>query len=228
MNARPSEFKYTAAFKPDQSEKPVVVGHRTLVIESYDLASHPITGYAAIDKKLIKIRDEIRQKSSYVPAPDLSNLLVLLKPLCNLAGRAIQDSLFRDATDEKEFQIELRKLLRQDPAIGSELEEHANAAGGITDLSFRGIRLELKFAKSKTPVKIDDCAGFAQQTVAYVVGTGKRVGVLCVLDNGPKKTPAFPAEEGITLQSLPTKEGTIEIVVIIIQGNLPRPSDLSR
>jgi hypothetical protein len=31
------------------------------------------------------------------------------------------------------------------PRIGSELEEHPHAGRGITDLSFRSIRVELKF-----------------------------------------------------------------------------------
>jgi hypothetical protein len=45
---------------------------------------------------------------------------------------------------EPAFQKEIRQYLRSRPEIGGELDEHPHAAGGITDLSFRGIRLELK------------------------------------------------------------------------------------
>ena len=48
LKARPFEFKYAAAFKPDQSEQPVgVVGHRTLILEGLDLTRNPFTGYPA-------------------------------------------------------------------------------------------------------------------------------------------------------------------------------------
>lgn len=42
------------------------------------------------------------------------------------------------------FQEEIKKLLRADARIGSQLEEHPRAGGGITDLSFHQIRIELK------------------------------------------------------------------------------------
>ena len=227
LNARPYEFKYTAAFTPDQAEKPAVIGHRTLRIESYDLARNPVTGYPSIDRKIVQVRDSLRNKSAYIPAPDVGSLLLLLKPLCNLSGRTTQDALFRGIASEKAFQDEIRAELRRDSLIGSELEEHARAAGGITDLSFRGIRIELKFSADR-PLTRDDCGAFIGQTTAYTVGTGKRIGILCVLDNSQKSSPAFPAEEGIWLHSSPTEEGTVEIVVILLQGGLPIPSALSR
>ncbi|AMP13291.1 hypothetical protein CPter291_1013 [Collimonas pratensis] len=227
LHARPYEFKYAAVFQPDETEQPVaVVGQRTLRIEGFDLVRNPVTGYVAIDQTIVQIRDRIRAKPRIL-ASDLANLLTALKPICSLTGRSVQDALFRQVSNEAGFQKEIRDELRRDPAIGSELEEHPKAAGGITDLSFRGVRIELKFSDSR-PMAIADCDQFIDQVVAYVVGTGKRVGILCVLDNSKKTVPAFPAEEGIVLRSMPTNEGTVEVVVILIQGGLARPSDLSR
>ena len=227
FNSRPFEFKYAAAFQPDRAEQPVaVVGQRTLRIEGYDLARNPVTGYRAIDQKIIEFRDKMRAQPR-IPGTDLANLLSLLKPICSLAGRSIQDALFKGVSNEAEFQTEMRNELRRDSIIGPELEEHAKAAGGITDLSFRGIRVELKFSKT-TPLSVSDCDQYVEQTVAYTVGTGKRVGILCVLDNSPKRTAAFPAEEGIVMNSRATAEASVEIITILIQGTLARPSDLSR
>lgn len=227
FNSRPFEFKYAAAFRPDGSEQPVaVVGQRTLRIEGYDLARNPFTGYRSIDQKIIDFRNKLRVQPR-IPGTDLANFLSLLKPICSLAGRAIQDALFKEVSNEAEFQAEMRNELRRDSIIGPELEEHAKAAGGITDLSYRGIRIELKFSKT-SPLSISDCEQYVEQTVAYTVGTGKRVGILCILDNSPKRNAAFPAEEGIIMNSRATAEGFIEIVTILIQGRLARPSDLSR
>lgn len=227
FNSRPYEFKYAAAFQPDNSEQPVaVVGQRTLRIEGFDLVRNPITGYHAIDQKIIEFRNKIRAQPR-ISAVDLASVLSLLKPICSLAGRSIQDALFKGVSSEAEFQVEMRNELRRDPIIGPGLEEHAQAAGGITDLSFRGIRIELKFSKA-TPLSVSDCDQYVEQTVAYAVGTGKRVGILCVLDNSQKRTAAFPADDGIVLNSKTTSEGAVEIITILIQGGLARPSDLSR
>jgi hypothetical protein len=228
LQARPFEFKYTASFNPASAEQPIaVVGQRTLRIEGFDLGRSPITGYRAVDQKLLQVRNHLRRQA-LVTAADLDSVLKVLTPLCSLAGRAIQDALFTSTCSESQFQIEARNELRRVPGIASELEEHPHAAGGITDLSFRGIRVELKFTDAAV-LTLDKCDKFAEQAAAYVVGTGKRVGILCVLDNSPKTSHAFPADEGIGLLTRSTDTGSeVHIVVVLIQGNLRRPSDLSR
>jgi hypothetical protein len=60
------------------------------------------------------------------------------------------------AISEAEFQKQVREWLRQQPAIGSQLEEQAHSTGGRTDLSFRGIRIELKSEPAKRLLP-DDC-----------------------------------------------------------------------
>lgn len=227
LNARPYEFKYAAAFTPAHIEQPVaVVGQRTLRIEGFDLTRNPMTGYASIDRKLLLIRDSVRRQSWILPT-DLDSLLTVLRPFCNLAGRTVQDALFKGISNESGFQSAVRDELRRDPHIGSKMDEHPWSAGGITDLSFNGIRIELKYSNDH-PLSVSDCLQFAGQTIAYVVGTGKRVGILCVLDNSPKVAPAFPADEGIVLYSHQTNEGTVDVVVVLLQGGLPKPSSLSR
>lgn len=227
LQARPFEFRYTASFSPANTEQPVaVIGQRTLRIEGFDLSRAPITGYAAIDRKLLQVRDQLRIQP-LITANELDNVLKVLAPLCNLAGRALQDALFRNTSNEAQFQDEVRNELRRSPLIASALEEHPKAAGGITDLSFHGIRIELKFEASNS-LSLTDCKRFVDQTVSYVVATGKRVGVLCILDNSRKRSPPFPAEEGIEVMAHPTPNSTVSIVTVLIQGNLARPSDLSR
>jgi hypothetical protein len=225
LQARPYEFRYTATFDPRLDEAVIVIGQRNLRIEGLDLSRSPITGYQDIDAKLMSIRDRLRK--SLITPTDLDSLLLVLARLGNLAGRALQSALFRAATDEPAFQEHAREELRRDPMIGAELEEHPHSAGGITDLSFRGIRIELKYA-DEAPLTLADCARFWSQTAMYAVGTGKRVGVLCVLDNSRKSSSPFPAADGIEILDDPAHPGQLYVVTILMQGGLPRPSDLSR
>lgn len=226
LHARPFEFKYAAQFQPNAAEQPVaVVGQRTLRIEAIDLSRAPLTGYREVDRRLIEMRDQLRAQPAMNPE-DLGATLVVLTALASLAARALQDSIFRGTWAEAKFQTWVRDELRRQPHIASELEEHPHAAGGITDLSFHGIRIELKAEAS--PVSMRDCERFADQTISYVVATGKRVGILCVLDSSPKQTPPFPAEEGIDVLLRRPNEQTVCIVTVLMQGNLARPSDLSR
>ena len=174
--ARPFEFKYAASFRPGNVEQPIaVVGQRNLRIEGFDLRRAPLTGYVGVDHKILQVRNQLRTQP-LISAAELENILVVLTPLCGLAGRAVQDALFREATSETKFQMALRDDLRRTPAIASELEEHAAGAGGITDLSFRGIRIELKYQGVRN-MSVADCEQFVDQTVSYVVGTGKQVGM---------------------------------------------------
>jgi hypothetical protein len=94
-------------------------------------------------------------------------------------------------------------MLRSDRRIGSELEEHPHAAGGITDLSFRRVRLELK-VESDQPVTCQNAQPYLEQTVQYVVGSDRRFGLLCVLDCSDKTAAPGSAAPTISSSIQPT------------------------
>lgn len=226
LYARPFEFRYTAEFLPRGVEQPVaVVGQRSLRIESIDLQKAPLTGFEGLDRKIISVRNELRAQRC-LNEEDMRSMLILFQALANLAGRSLLDNLYPKSFSEAEFQADVRNDLRRRAEIGAKLDEHPHAAGGITDLSFGGIRLELKVENGKT-IGPDDCARYLEQTASYVVGTGKRAGILCVLDSSPKDAAPYPAEDGIKVFTLTARESPVCIVTIIIQGNLSRPSALS-
>jgi hypothetical protein len=227
FNARPYEFKYVARFEPRGSEQPVeTIGQRTLMLEGMDLARQPLTGYQHIDQKLIEIRNTLRV-SPHVVQQELADALMLAFALANLAAQSVQDNLFNLAVSEEEFQKRVRSFLRSHPMIGGALEEHPHAAGGITDLSFRGVRLELK-SERVTHLSLADCERFVSQAASYAVGSGKRLALLCVLDGSPKTTPPFPVEDGIGVFKHQSSETPVYVLAILIQGNLAKPSDHSR
>ncbi len=227
FNARPFEFKYVARFEPRGSEQPVeTVGQRTLLLEGLDLARQPLTGYRHVDQKLIDIRNDLRVASGMVQQ-ELTDALALVVPLANLAAQSVNDNVFDVAIAEGEFQKRVRSFLRSLANIGSALEEHPRAAGGITDLSFHGIRLELKSEKDKC-LAFADCQQFVEQAASYAIGSGKRLAVLCVLDCSPKAKTAFPMEDGIGVFVHQSTETPVYVLTILIQGNLTKPSDFSR
>lgn len=198
MNARPYEFKYSAAFEPVSSEQPVaIVGHRTLLIEGLDVNSNQITGYPLVDEKILKIREFLR-RNGLVNSNELSDVLEVLTVLGGVAGRAIQDAEFDGQWSENEFQKVIRTELRRNPKIGSGLDEHPKASGGITDLSYRGIVIELKSLPGGVKA-LADCQAYVEQTASYAVSKEKRVAVLCVLDCSTKTNAPWPAAEGIAI-----------------------------
>lgn len=126
--------------------------------EGIDLTQNPPTGYPGVDSRLLQIRNRLRTLP-LVSQADRDNVLTVLIPLCQLAARTLQDALFESVTSEPVFQDEIRNELRRSQLIGAELENHPHAGGGITDLSFRGIRIELKFEDAKV-LTLTDCQKF--------------------------------------------------------------------
>jgi hypothetical protein len=189
-----------------------------------DGVDRPITGYHGIDRRLLEVRDVLRQRPLVTP-DDVTNTLTILAALGNLAGQAVQDDCFPNPLGEKAFQGQVRSYLRQRPEIGSKLEEHPRAGAGETDLSFERIRLELK-CENDQPLRFTDCQRFVGQTSSYAASSDKRVALLCVLDGSHKVQQPFPAEDGVGI--LRTEDDAIAVVTVLIQGNLARPSDLSR
>lgn len=225
MHARPFEFKYTAEFIPERGDQPVaVVGHRTLIVDGADATKLQICGYPGLDQTLFALRDALRRRPG-VPQAETGDALLVLAALCNLAGRAVQDAEFKGRWNESAFQQYVRAELRRHPLIGADLDEHAHAAGGITDLSLRGMPIELK-AVDTLISSVDQCETFLAQTASYAVAKSKRTAILCVLDSSEKKTAPVPPE---TLLDIRTHaQDAVSICVLVIQGNLARPSALSR
>jgi hypothetical protein len=196
-------------------------------VRCFDPRRDPVSGYDQVDRKLVAVRD-LARRAVGINDNDLNNLLILMGAVGGIAGQAMQDNLFPGGWTEEEFQEELKRLLRSYPSIGSELEEHPQASGGITDLSFRHTRLELKVVNEHLATR-DDVVFFLPQVVQYVAGSDRRFGVLCLLDTSVKTAPlgsvaddiAYEAATGPSGKGLPIGIGTI-----IIRGNLTKPSAL--
>ncbi len=228
FNARPLEFRYAAEFQPQPGcdESIVLAGQRTLRLDGTDTSRHPLTGYGELDTKIIQLREKLRLEP-LISETDIRDLLTLITPVANLMGQSVQDKRYPKPIDEAMFQADFQGFLRSNAAIGSELEVQGHVAGGKVDLSFRGIKIELKSERSKRLLP-EDCSQFAEQAASYAVGAGRRLALLCVLDCSPKTVSPFPVADGLTI--IPVKTGTSPVYVVscLFQGCLARPSDLSR
>ncbi len=231
ITARPLEFTYRAGFYPEISGAGLVVeGQRQLRVQSHDPERNPVTGYVEVDQRLMAIRQEAR-KHPGVQDKALGNFLTIMGALGAIAAQALQDDLFPGKWSEPKFHPEVRSRLRDRKEIGSKLEEHPSASGGLTDLSFHGIRIELKVEPDQL-VGMGQARKYLGQTSQYVTGSDKRLGVLCILDCSGKMTAPGSVSNDIALQVVPspTDEAGVPLLigVVIVRGNLPKPSDLSR
>lgn len=227
FGSRPYEFLYAAEFDDTSNRRDVaVVGHRRLRLEGSDVASNPLTGFSNVDRHLLNVRDRLRTFPGLHP-DDVANTMILLGGLGNIAAQALQQGLFEADTSERQFQNKASEMLRNRNDIGEHLQGHPEAAGGITDLTFRDIPIELKVENSKVLFP-KDFSKFFDQTAAYAIGLGKRIGVLSVLESSPKSAPVGIVEDDIEVFAHQVGQSSIVIVVIVVRGGFPKPSSYSR
>ncbi len=228
--AAPLEFQYRAYFIPESSDVQVSVeGQRKLQIHGHDPLANPETGHATLDRKLFEIRTAVRRMNvSDVEAEDFMRIMISLS---SIAWRAVAGNRFQgNDWAERRFHEEIADRLRQDPRIGSDLENHPQVAAGITDLSFRRIRTELK-VEANHAVTVAEAVKYSQQTAQYVAGSDRLTGVICILDTSEKAAAPGAVENDIGLVTVdPPTGGSVPLLlgVVIIRGNLRAPSDFSR
>ena len=172
-----------------------IVGHRQLRLEGADVASNPLTGFSNVDRHLLSLRDTLRSFPGLHPT-DLANTMVVLGGLGNIAAQALKQGTFSAGTSERLFQEKATELLQNRSEIGEKLQGHQEAAGGITDLTFMDIPIELKVENSKV-LYPKDFQKYFDQTAAYALGLGKRIGVLSVLETSKKDAPMGIPEDDI-------------------------------
>lgn len=227
FGSRPYEFLYAAEFDDTSNCRNIaIIGHRRLLLEGTDIASNPISGFSHVDRHLLNIRNQLRSFPG-IHSNDIANTMIALGGLGNIAALALRGGIFEAGTSEKQFQSKVSEMLRNMKDIGEHLQGHPESAGGITDLTFQDIPVELKVENSKVLFP-KDFSKFFDQTAAYAIGLGKRIGVLCVLESSPKLAPVGIVEDDIDVFTHEANRSPILIVVVVIRGGLPKPSSYSR
>jgi hypothetical protein len=227
FGSRPYEFLYAAEFDDTSTCRDVaIVGHRKLLLEGSDVTSNPLTGFSNVDRYLLRVRNKLRTFPG-LHSDDVANTMIILGGLGNIAAQALKGGLFAAGTSEAQFQDKATEMLRNRSDIGEHLQGHPEAAGGITDLTFRDIPIELK-VENKKVLFPKDFSNFFDQTAAYAIGLGKRIGVLSVLESSPKSAPIGVIEDDIEVFRHQTGQSSVVIVVVVVRGGFPKPSTYSR
>lgn len=227
FGSRPYEFLYAAEFTDSKHNGKVeIIGHRRLLLEGTDIDSNPISGFSHVDKHLIQIRNQLRTLH-IINEDDVATVMTALGGLGNIYAQALKTGMFQEKTPEKDFQKKTFELLSNRAEIGEKLHSHTEAAGGITDLTFCDIPIELKVEHRK-PMLPEGFSKYFDQTASYAIALGKRVGILGVLESSPKTAPLGNVEEDIAVFSHPSGATSTLIIVVIIRGGFPKPSSYSR
>ncbi len=228
--ARPLEVAYGLEAVGAHEDRAIVLrgqGQHRLVLRCVE-DTHSWSGNAAIEGAVVD--GQAKARSNGLRDSETAAFLQLFGSTAYLGADALGSNAFRGDWPEERFHAEVRRRLKQDPGIGSELEDHPHAGGGITDLSFRRVRLELKC--DDRPLGVQEALDtYGQQLAQYAVTSDRRSGVLAVLC--PVKPGSAPGSLHNDLASLVVPPPTggdraVLIGVVLVRSNLPPPSSHSR
>ncbi|MED5370200.1 MAG: hypothetical protein VX899_04225 [Myxococcota bacterium] len=223
IGARPVQITYEA-FYDEESGPDLRVP--LITYESTSDGKHSQTGYPEGDAKLADLRRWVRE-SVVPPASDqhIRDFLVLASKLVGFAASCLHGHTFKKTVSEAEFQRFTLLYLRGAAGLGHEVLEAPKTAGGITDITYRGIPVELKVT-TKASFKVEEAKTFADQDLQYAVGNHSRFGAVVVLEVGQKtETPAgIGADVSFMLkQDQPSRA----VLLVVVRGRLPAPSSHS-
>jgi hypothetical protein len=222
----------TELLRPERGTPIKVLGHAGFAVRTFDPARDVITGAPALDERILGMLAELREKK--IAPQEQPALGRFFGALARAGVRMLADRAFPQGSDpsESDFQGELLTRLGMATELGGRVTTHAWQGGGPTDLAHDGVVAELKVEK-KTPVTLDRAADYLGQATQYASAGQRQLSILAILDMTPKEAPPGvlvntvgwlePALAGLDDPAYPSR-----VAVIIINANLPRPSDWSR
>ena len=230
-------FTVHAAFETNEgglTEVPVI-GHNELrfkVVESPIWL--PSAGHGPLDQHIVNLVEELIKECPSVQQ-ELDDLFPMLDTLGRVCATYAQEAAYKGRTDvsEKEFQKDVLRDLRI--RLGaSDVQEHPKQAGGIPDIRFRRVIVELK-VEDENGDREHLAHKYARQATQYAGVEARQVSVLLILDLTEKANPPGSIRNDIFLADVPT-HGTgdtaaqfpSKAVVFVVNGNTRNPSSYSR
>lgn len=223
---------FLSSTQPDFARVATIVGFHKLLGRISDPKRTPsLSKYPILDQRIVEIIDEVRNLNGMTEG-HLEDFITALSVVVNYMGIAAQQALYRgkEKTLEKNFQRDLLIHLRGQ--LGEEVQEAPKVGGGITDIVFRSITLELKIEEEEKD-RTKMLARYQDQTAQYIAMKTRQLGLLCVLDLTQKDSPPAPPQNNIVLLK-PELHGfsgdapyPVRIAAIVIDGKLLTPSSYS-
>ena len=230
-------FTVHAAFETEDGElaEVPVIGHNELRIKVVDSPNWlPSTGGRPMDQHIIRLLEELIREYPSIQG-EMTELYPLIEALVRVCATYAQEAAFKGRNDvsEKEFQQTVLRDLRF--SLGaSDVQEHPKQAGGIPDIRFRGVIVELK-VEDEDGDRSHLAAKYAPQATQYAGAEARQVSILLVLDLTEKANPPGDIRNDIFVADVHT-HGTddaeppfpAKALIFVVNGNTRNPSSYSR
>ena len=239
--SEPAVLRVRARFVSLSGAVPIaalVIGQYELRIHALSASSYPIlTQYPVLDVQVVKVVEAARSVLPAVSQSDFEDFQKCVVLISKYAAVVQQQGTFkrgayknRKLDEKKDFQQHILEHLRMQ--LGPDVIEGASMAGGLLDLKYHNIVIELKVeygVKDRDSLR----SKYVEQPTQYS-STGILLSITCILDMTEKDSPPANVANNITLEDVKTHgfEDRVEpypskVAVIIIDGNTKSPSDYS-
>jgi hypothetical protein len=228
----PINFNIEGQFIGQDTRTARLLGHRELSVRTFDQEKDVITGAPVLDERILAMLAELRDEGI---APDEQPAFGRFLAAVARAGmRIMAEREFPEGSNpkESEFQREMLKRLAMATELEGRISEHAWQGGGETDLAHDGVIAELKVEKLKA-VTLEGSTKYLAQTTHYASAGQRQLSIMVILDMTAKETPPgvlansigwlIPKLHGLDDPAYPSR-----VAAVILNGNLPLPSDWSR
>ena len=210
------------------------IGHNELRIKIVDTPNWvPTAEGSQLDQRIVELIETLIGDHPSV-RHELPDLFPLLQGLGRICAVYAQEAAFKGRTDVPERAFQKKVVhdlrLRLNPL---EVQEHSQQAGGITDIRYRGVIVELKVERENRD-RSNFAMKYGRQIAQYAGVEAKQVGVLLLLDLTEKVNPPGDIKNDIFLSDVPThgtsqvpQEFPSKVIVFVVHGNTRNPSSYS-
>ncbi len=229
-------FGVRAAFEMPNGEflEIPVIGHHELRLRVTNQQQHPLMSRnSRLDQHVEELLTQLLQTCPKTK-DELDDIFPVLQALTSLLATYAQEAIYKGRSNirESEFQSNVLRDLRL--KLGQDVQEHPSQAGGITDIKYRGVIIELK-VETKNGNRKHICQKYSAQSAQYAGVEARQVSVVLVLDLTTKNVPPGDIRNDILLTDVKT-HGTgpssisypSKVFVFVINGNMKSPSEYSR
>ena len=229
-------FTVRGAFETSDGKfiKLPVIGHNELRLKVVNEARHPLmTGNRRLDQHINELATRLLSDCPKVRY-ELPDLLKMLQALTRLLATYAQEAIYKGRSDVSEAKFQVRVLRDLRNVLGQDVQEHSSQAGGVTDIRYRGVIVELKVEK-ENGAREHISKKYTAQATQYAGVEARQVSILLVLDLTTKDKPPGDIRNDIILTDVEThggddiaKDFPSKAFVFVINGNMKNPSDYSR
>jgi hypothetical protein len=220
-------------FPPKVLSEAVLVGHYELRFRVSDRPRFGIeTSFRQLDMHVTDLVEKLVLDVPSIQA-ELPTLIPVLSTMVEILGTYAQQGMFKGQVkvEEKDLQSKIVELMRF--RLGPEVQAHGDQAGGILDVRYHGVIVELKVEK-RTGNRKRIAANYTAQPTQYAGSEARQVSVTLILDLTEKEKPPGDIRNDILLVDVPTHGGADDTkrypsraFVFVMNGNIRNPSSYS-